>query len=147
VKHPSAGATSPCSPPHSGAERQAGPAHSGAERQAGPAHSGAERQAGPAPASLLGRLLATALVALALIGCGTSQAGHVLRSANDYSYYAARYAETCPDPAVTQACIEKAQRLQAWHGAVNEAKDALARGGDCPLQVERLQRLAKEYPR
>lgn len=88
-----------------------------------------------------------ACLTIATVGCGTSQAGHVLRSANDYSYYAARYAETCPDPAVTQGCIEKAQRLQAWHGAVAEAKEALARGGACPLQVERLQRLAKEYPR
>lgn len=94
-----------------------------------------------------GRTLAMLLVALALVGCGTSQAGRVLRAENDYSYHLARYTEVCPDPAVTQGCIEKAQRLKTWHGAVQEAAEALKRGGKCPLQIERLEKVAKEYPR
>lgn len=49
MTHPSAGATSPCSPPH----------------------SGAGLAPGPAPASPLGRLLAMALIGLALIGCAS----------------------------------------------------------------------------
>lgn len=94
-----------------------------------------------------GKALAMLLVALSLVGCGTSQAGRVLRAENDYSYYLARYAETCPDPAVTPECIQKAQRLGTWHGAVQEAAEALKRGGECPLQIERLEKVAKEYPR
>lgn len=108
--------------------------------------SRAPERSSPAPASR-GKTLAMLLVALALVGCGSTQAGRVLRAENDYSYYLARYAETCPDPAVTQACIEKAQRLKTWHGAVQEAAEALRRGGECPLQIERLEKVAKEYPR
>ncbi len=94
-----------------------------------------------------GRAFAMALIALSLVGCGTGQAGKVLRAENAYAFYRARYAEACPEPPVSAPCLDKAGRLRALHGAVQEAADALKRGGPCPLQVERLERLAEEYPR
>ena len=105
----------------------------------------------PAPASdwrdRLGAFFASVLVALALVGCGTSQGERVLRAENAYAFYRARYAEACPEPPVSAPCLDRAGRLRALHGAVQEAADALKRGGPCPLQVERLERLAEEYPR
>lgn len=87
------------------------------------------------------------LVLLLAAGCGTSQAGRVLRAENDYAFARARYAEQCPEPPVDVGCVDLAKRLKAWHGAIQEAAEALKRGGDCPLQIERLEKLAKEYPR
>jgi hypothetical protein len=88
----------------------------------------------------------TAVCFIACVGCA-SPAQRVLRSVNDYEYFNARWREECSALTPTPKCPERAALLRKWDGAKREAGLALERGGDFPLQLQRLAAIEKEYPK
>ena len=89
-------------------------------------------------------LLLPAAGAFLLAGC-TSPARQILTSANGYHYYHARYQEACPSrSAPADLCSSWYAGLSRWHKRLNEANDALQRGGKLPLQLRAVKKSEKE---
>jgi len=86
--------------------------------------------------------LVVAFAALAC-GCGTSQPDRVMASVNAFHYYNARYEERCV-PSGPKGCAATNTALRAWRKGLDEAGEALKRGGEIPLQVAHVKRLEKE---
>ena len=85
---------------------------------------------------------AMALVILAA-GCRTPTTDKAMSSVNSYYFYNARYEERCV-PEGPKGCAATKAALDKWHAGLNEAKEAISRGGKLPLQIERLKSLEKE---
>mgnify|MGYP006870532208 CR=1 FL=1 len=87
------------------------------------------------------------LGALALLlgaaGCRTSEPDKVMASVNAFHFYNARYEERCV-PQGPVGCASMNAALKKWRGGLDEAGDALKRGGAMPLQVAHVQTLQKE---
>ena len=79
-----------------------------------------------------------------MAGCA-SPAKQILTSANGYHYYHARYQEACPSrSAPADLCSSWYAGLSRWHKRLNEANDALQRGGKLPLQLRAVKKSEKE---
>lgn len=87
-----------------------------------------------APPSLGPLLVFLLLASGAAVSCSSNK---ILTSSNSWAFHTARYNESCVNPAPGCACRHEA--LARWRGALDEARDAVRRGGKYPLQIRALK--------
>lgn len=88
----------------------------------------------------------TVLLLSSLLGLGcSSSTTQILTSANAYHYHHSRYSEQCVGDHATGApnCAERFHALQDWRKYLEEAEEAVERGGKLPLQLHALEAVEK----
>lgn len=81
-------------------------------------------------------VLFATLAVVIFLGSGCSS-GKVLNSANDWAYYTSRWNEECFASSTLCECRHEA--LARWRKLLDEARDAVQRGGKYPLQIKALR--------
>lgn len=93
------------------------------------------------------RLLYILVIVITAIGCSTSPPKKVLTSINSYYYYTDRFTDRCPsyDTADCPEFVTQKNTLNTWNKLIKEAKKAIDRGGDLPLQLKALNNIEKKF--
>lgn len=87
-----------------------------------------------------------AVLLSSLLGSGCSSPEiKIMSSANAYYYYYSRYSEQCVGDYAIGApnCAERFHALQDWRKYLEEAEEAVGRGGKLPLQLQALKDVEK----
>lgn len=81
-------------------------------------------------------------LALCLFGCASKDSTKVVSAANEWAFWKARYVDQCVSvPAVPTYCSKAHEGLAVSAAAIEEANEALKRGGKLRLQIRRMRRV------